>query len=152
MRRVDVARIAAVLLAHRRRHADDFAHHAVRAHQARRAERDVRDGNVASGHEEVGDVARIEAAVRHGIRPNLLVEGVGLERLAGELGFRGRLRQMAEQFASSIVVSIHGRTGNAASPFASPAYHWTDEPIVAMSAFSGADGSFVSERASRPMR
>ena len=61
-------------------------------------------------------------------------------------------RRCGEQFSSLNVLSIHGRTGNAASPSALPAFHCTDEPIVIMSAFSGAPGSFVSPFASRPMR
>ena len=62
--------------------------------EARRAERDMRNGNVAARHEEVRHVARVEAAVRNGIRPYLLVERVGLVRLAVEFRLLSRLGKM----------------------------------------------------------
>ena len=63
MRGIDLARRTAILHADRRRHADDLPHHAGRAHDADRAERRVRDGDVAPRHEEVAHVAGVERAV-----------------------------------------------------------------------------------------
>ena len=83
-----------MLLADARRHADDLAHHAVRAHKPSRAKRDVGDGNVTTSHEEVRHVARVEAAIGNRIGPDLLVDRVGLIGLALKLRLARRLREM----------------------------------------------------------
>ena len=60
---VNGARGGVVFRAQAGGHADDLAHGAAGAHHAHRAERIVGDADVAPGHEEVGDVARVEAAI-----------------------------------------------------------------------------------------
>ena len=62
---VNAARSGVVLFTQARRHADDLAHAAAGAHHADGAEGFVGDADVAPGHEEVGDVARVETAVRN---------------------------------------------------------------------------------------
>lgn len=76
MLRVDVTRQAAALLADRRRHADDFAHHAAHLHVPDRAERLVRDADVAEvgalgpegGVERLAVDLELEASERAGER------------------------------------------------------------------------------------
>ena len=66
-------------------HAYDLAHHARCAHNADGTEGHMRAADVASGHEKVVNVARIEATVRYGIGMYPSVYGTRLERLTGEV-------------------------------------------------------------------
>ena len=60
---IDTARAAISTLADRSSHTYYLTHHACRAHHAHRAESYMRNRDIASGHEEIPDIARIEAAI-----------------------------------------------------------------------------------------
>lgn len=64
---VDLARQRSVACADAGGHAHYLAHHARGAHHAHGAQSDVGDADVAARHEEVVDVARVEAAVGYGV-------------------------------------------------------------------------------------
>ncbi len=72
---VDIPRRAALGHADRRRLADHLADHPTGAHHPDGAQRLVGDADAATGHEQVVDVARVEAAVGHRVAV-LAVDGL----------------------------------------------------------------------------
>ena len=85
MSAVDSARQAAVLVAERCGHPDHLAHHPCRAHHADSSERHVRAADVTPRHEEVADIAGVEATVRHRVGINPVMHGRGLELSTGKV-------------------------------------------------------------------
>ncbi len=69
--------------------ADTFAHHAARLHHSRRAQCFVSHADVAAGHEQVFDVATVEASIGHRVAvaavDGSVVFGDADERVFGEL-------------------------------------------------------------------
>ena len=73
-------------------HADDFSFHAASAHHASCSQCYMGDTDIASGHEKVFYIARIQASVRHivGLTEYLMV-GIGLESATGKLSLIHRV-------------------------------------------------------------
>ena len=82
---VDLARQGLMLGAETCGHTHDLAHHARGAHYAHCPQTDVCYADVAPSHEEVVDVARIEAAIGYGVGVHGAVRAYRLELLAREV-------------------------------------------------------------------
>ncbi|MBA7679376.1 hypothetical protein ES703_87668 [subsurface metagenome] len=93
---IDAPRVGVVLLAQRRSHPDDLAHHPTGSHHSDRAQRHVGNTDVTTCHHQVSDITRIKTAVRNRIRLDAGVFCDGFELFTGEVFgvFRVRIVQV----------------------------------------------------------
>lgn len=94
MRLVDVAGHHPVAAAEGGRHADNFTHHTGGAHDPDCPEGHVGAAYVTSGHEEIADIAGIEAAVGDGVGMDEDVAVGGDEGAVGKLAAVFRVREV----------------------------------------------------------